>query len=88
MFQMTKQSYGEEALGHSAMFKWHKRFAQGRESWEDDEHTGRPRTVRTEIKTKEVAALVHANRSEIVMKSQQQQQVLAMVLATKFCLMT
>jgi hypothetical protein len=30
-FQMIKQTYSEEALGCSAVFKWHKRFAQGRE---------------------------------------------------------
>lgn len=41
-FQMIKQAYSKEALGHSAVFKWHKRFAQGRDSLEDDEHTGRP----------------------------------------------
>jgi hypothetical protein len=39
MFQMIKQAYGEEALCHSAVFKWHKRFAQGTDSLEDDEHT-------------------------------------------------
>jgi hypothetical protein len=32
-FQMIKQAYGKEALGRSAVFKWHKRFAQGRDSW-------------------------------------------------------
>jgi hypothetical protein len=26
-FQIIKQAYAEEALGHSAVFKWHKRFA-------------------------------------------------------------
>jgi hypothetical protein len=36
---MIKQVYSE-ALGRSAVFKWHKRFAQGRNSLEDDEHTG------------------------------------------------
>jgi hypothetical protein len=45
MFQMIKQAYGEEALGRSAVFKWHKRFAQGRDRLEDEEHTGRPRMV-------------------------------------------
>jgi hypothetical protein len=29
---MNKQAYGEVALGRSAAFKWHKRFAQGRDS--------------------------------------------------------
>jgi AraC-like DNA-binding protein len=65
-FQMTKQAYGEEALDHSAVFKWHRCFAQCRDCLEDDEHTGRPRTVRTELKIQEVAILVHANRSQMV----------------------
>jgi hypothetical protein len=33
---MMKQAYGEEALGHSAVFEWHKRFAHGRDILEDD----------------------------------------------------
>jgi hypothetical protein len=28
-FNKMKQVYGEEALGRSAVFKWHQRFAQG-----------------------------------------------------------
>jgi hypothetical protein len=60
---MIKQAYGEEALGHSVVFKWHKHFAQGRDSLEDDKHTSRPRMVRTELKIQEVAMLVRANRS-------------------------
>jgi hypothetical protein len=39
-FLMIKQVYGEEALGHSAVFKWHKRFKHERDISEDDEHTG------------------------------------------------
>jgi hypothetical protein len=46
MFQMIKQAYREEALGSTAVFKWHIGFAQGRDSLEDDKHIGRPRTVR------------------------------------------
>jgi hypothetical protein len=48
------------------VFKWHKCFAQGRENLEDDEHTGRPRTVRTEPKIQEVAKLVLANLPQTV----------------------
>jgi hypothetical protein len=66
MFQMIKQVYGKEALSRSAVFKWHKRVAQGRDSLEDDEHTGQPRTVRTELKIQEIATLVCANRSQTV----------------------
>jgi hypothetical protein len=50
MFQMIKEAYSEEALCRSAVFKWHKCFAQGRDSLEDDEHTGRPRTIISELK--------------------------------------
>jgi hypothetical protein len=65
-FQMIKQEYGKEALGHSAVIKWHKHFAQGRDSLEDDEHTGRPGTVKTELKIEEVTTLVCANHSQTV----------------------
>jgi hypothetical protein len=36
-FNIMKQVYGEEALSHSAVFKWHQCFVQGRDSLEDDE---------------------------------------------------
>jgi hypothetical protein len=66
MFQVIKQAYSEEAIGCSAVFKWHKHFAQGRDTLETYEHIGRPRTVRTELKVQEVATLVCANRSQTV----------------------
>jgi hypothetical protein len=47
-FKMKKQTYGQEALGRSAVSKWH--------SMDDDEHTGRPRTHRTKLKIQEVAS--------------------------------
>jgi hypothetical protein len=66
-FQIIKQAYGE-ALGCSAAFKSHKRFAWGRDSLEDEEHTGRPRMVRTELKIQEVAMLVCTNCSQMVVE--------------------
>jgi hypothetical protein len=59
MFQMIKQAYSEEALGHSAVFGWHKRFAQGRNSLEDDEHTDQPIII---IAKKEETATVQVKR--------------------------
>jgi hypothetical protein len=64
MLQMTNQAYSEKALGHSAVFKWHKRFTQGRDSLKDDELTGQPRMVITELKIQEVSALVCATCSQ------------------------
>jgi hypothetical protein len=65
-FQMIKQAYGEEALQRSAVFKWRKYFALGRDSVEDDEHAGQPRTARTELKVQEFAMLVRANCCQMV----------------------
>jgi hypothetical protein len=48
------------------VFKWYKRFAQGRETLENDEHFGWPRMVRTELNIQEVATLLCANRSQMV----------------------
>jgi hypothetical protein len=53
-FQMIKKAYGEETLSLNAVFKWHKRFAQGRDILQDDEHTGRPRTFRSELKNQKL----------------------------------
>ena len=66
MLQMMKQVYGDDALSRSAMFQWHLRFSQGRESLEDDELTGRPQTIGTERKIEEVTILVRANCSQFV----------------------
>jgi hypothetical protein len=63
---MIKQAYSKEALHGSVLFKWHKRFAHGRDSLEDDEHTSWPRTVRYELKNQEAAMLVCANNSQMV----------------------
>jgi hypothetical protein len=41
---------------------------RGGGSLEDDEHTGKSRSVRTELKIQEVATLVRANRSQTVDK--------------------
>jgi hypothetical protein len=48
------------------VFQWHKRFVQGRDSLEDDEHTSQPGTVRTELKIQEAATLVRTNHSKMV----------------------
>jgi hypothetical protein len=65
-FQMIMQAYREEALGSNAVFKCNTRFAQGRDSLADDEHTDLPRTVKTEFKIQEFAMLVRAKRSQTV----------------------
>lgn len=46
-FRMMQQVYGNACLSRSNVFVWHKRFLNGRDSLEDDEHTGRPISIRT-----------------------------------------
>jgi hypothetical protein len=41
-FEMLKSAYGEECLSRTSVFKWHKRFKEGRESLQDDEWKGHP----------------------------------------------
>jgi hypothetical protein len=60
-FQMIKQPYGEEAMGHRAVFKWHICFVQGRHSSEDEVHTGWSRTVTAELTIQATAMLVCAS---------------------------
>lgn len=56
-----KQVYGEEALGRSAIFKWHHVLPRGETVWRMMSVA-----VRNECKIKEVATLVRANRSQSV----------------------
>jgi hypothetical protein len=46
-----------------AVFKWHKYVVQERKSLEGDEHTGKPRMVKTELKIQKVSTFLHANCS-------------------------
>jgi hypothetical protein len=62
-FQMIKQGYDEETLG--IVLCLYGTNVLHRDILEDGEHTGRPRTFRTELKIREVATLVRANRSQM-----------------------
>jgi hypothetical protein len=44
-FQLLTEAYGEECMSCAHVSEWHKRFLEGRESVEDDDH---PRTVVTD----------------------------------------
>jgi len=45
---MLAQVYGDNAMKKTAVYKWVKRFSEGRESVTDEEKSGRPATSRTE----------------------------------------
>jgi len=46
--EMLVQVYGVNAVKKTAVYKWVKRFYEGRESVTDKERSGRPATSRTE----------------------------------------
>jgi len=45
---MLVQVYGDNAMKKTAVYKWVKRFSEGRESVTGEETSGRPATSRTE----------------------------------------
>ena len=54
--------YGDSCLANSAFSKWIRRFKDGRESTEDDKHTGRPVTITTEKKVAEIQEFILEDR--------------------------
>jgi len=59
---MLVQVYEENAMKKTAVYKWVKRFSEGRESVRDEERSGWPATSRTEENIAEVRQIVRENR--------------------------
>ncbi|UYV78207.1 hypothetical protein LAZ67_16000481 [Cordylochernes scorpioides] len=47
-YELIKEAFGDAALSRSRTFEWFSRFLKGREKVNDDQHTGRPRSLRCE----------------------------------------
>ncbi|KAG5321417.1 MOS1T transposase, partial [Pseudoatta argentina] len=62
-FRSMQQVYGSQCLGRTAVFEWHKRFLEGRETLEDDKKSGRPILVRTPEMIEKVRDFVANNRN-------------------------
>ena len=56
------QVYGDNAMKKTAVYKWVKRFSEGRESVTDEERSGRPATSRTEENIAKLRQIVRENR--------------------------
>jgi len=52
------QVYGDNAIKKTAVYKWVKRFSEGRESVTDEERSGRPATSRTEENIAKIRQIV------------------------------
>jgi hypothetical protein len=61
-YEMLQQAFGETALSRSKRFEWYSRFKNGRTSIDDDPHTGRPLTARTNEIVDSVNAVIRGNR--------------------------
>ena len=60
--RMLVQVYGDSAMKNTAVYKWVKRFYEGRESVNDEKRSGRPATSRTEENLAKVRQIVRENR--------------------------
>jgi len=59
--EMLMQVYGDNAMKKTAVYKWVKRFSEGRESVTDEERSGWPTTSRTEENNTKIRQIVHEN---------------------------
>jgi len=66
------QVYGDNAMKKTAVYKWVKRFSEGRESVTDEKKSGQPATSRTEENIAKVCQIVRENRRLIVRSKAEQ----------------
>ena len=69
---MLVQVYGDNAMKKTAVYKWVKRFSEGRESVTDEERLGRPATSRTEENIAKVRPIMRENRRLTVRSTAEQ----------------
>ena len=62
-FRSMQQVYDSQCLGRTAVFEWHKRFLEGRETLEDDKKSGRPILIRTSEMIEKVRDFVANDRN-------------------------
>ena len=72
---MLVQVYGDNAMKKTAVYKWVKRFTEGRESVTDEERSGRLATSRTEEKIAKVLQIMRENRRLTVMSIAEQVKI-------------
>ena len=56
------QVCGDNAMKKTAVYRWVKRFSEGRESVTDEMRSGRPATSRTEENIAKIRQIVRENR--------------------------
>ena len=61
-YQLLQQAYGQDAMGHTQVFDWFRRFKDRRTSVESDPCLGWPSTLRNEEMIAKVRTIVCNNR--------------------------
>ncbi|UYV82079.1 GVQW3 [Cordylochernes scorpioides] len=61
-YELIKEAFGDAALSRSITFEWFSRFLKGREKVNDDQLTGRPRSLRCEENKLKMKELIKSNR--------------------------
>ena len=62
---MMETAYGKKSVNRSLVYKWHKRFCDGRSNVEDDERCGRPVDVTDEENVTLVKSKLDEDRSRV-----------------------
>jgi hypothetical protein len=60
-FEMLKIAFGEETMCRTQMYELWKRFKEGRTSVDDDPHSGRPSTSKTDDNVAKVREVIRSN---------------------------
>lgn len=60
-YGMLRQAYGEAMMSRASVYKWHKRFCDGRDVVQDDPKSGRPLTIKTEANIQRVKDLMKSD---------------------------
>jgi len=62
MYDLLKKVYGDECVSCTQVFKWFKRFNEGREEIGDDQRPGHPSTSKIDANIEKVGEIVQQNR--------------------------
>ena len=60
--KLLQEVYGNDTMSRTGLFKWHRRFKEGREEVEEDHGSGRPSTSKTDENFERVRQKVRSDR--------------------------
>jgi len=73
--ETSVQVYGNNAMKKTEVYKWVKRFPEGRESVTDEERSGRPATSRNKGNIAKIRQIVRENRRLTVRSTEEQVKI-------------